>query len=53
MDERLREMERIQNAKEQDIARDGIPPLDPEGETVAKHKRFTFDIIETPVDPLR
>lgn len=53
MDERLRTMDMIQREKEKDIARDGIPPLDPEGETVAKHKRFTFDIIDTPVDPLR
>lgn len=53
MDERLREMERIQNSKEYDIAREGILPLNPEGVEIAKHKRFTFDIVETPVDPLR
>lgn len=28
-------------------------PLDPEGKALAEHKRFTFDVIETPVDPLR
>lgn len=52
-DKRLEEMEQIQNEKAQAIKRDGLPPLDPEGAAVAEHKRFTFDIVDTPTDPLR
>lgn len=46
-------MEAIMAQKERDIGRDGQPALDPEVETVAEHKRYTFDVIDTPVDPLR
>lgn len=35
------------------LIRKVLPPLDPEGKEIAKHKRETFDIIDTPVDPLR
>lgn len=28
-------------------------PLDEEGKALAEKKRFTFDVIVTPVDPLR
>ena len=28
-------------------------PLDDEGRALAEHKRFTFDVISVPVDPLR
>lgn len=46
-------MRAIQGTKEREI-KTGTPlPLDPEGTTLAEHKRFTFDVISTPVDPLR
>ncbi len=53
MERRLSDMDAIQTQKAKEIERDGMPPLDPEGVAVAEHKRFTFDIIDTPVDPLR
>lgn len=28
-------------------------PLDAEGKALAEHKRFTLDVVETPLDPLR
>ena len=41
------------DGKEQRARRQAAPSLDPEGKTLAKHKRETFDIVDTPVDPLR
>lgn len=49
----LKEMETIQNQKAKDIVKEELHPLNPEGGALAEHKRFTFDIIDTPVDPLR
>lgn len=46
-------MAQIMGQKERDIDREGQPPLDPEGKRLAEEKRFTFDIIDTPADPLR
>lgn len=46
-------METIQHEKARDIARDGQMPLDAEGSALAEAKRFTFDIVQTPTDPLR
>ena len=46
-------MEAIQRQKEQDIAADQLQPLNPEGRKLAEGKRFTFDIIAIPSDPLR
>ena len=43
----------IQDQKAKDLAGKAPHPLDPEGEALAEHKRFTFDIVATPVDPLR
>ena len=43
----------IQNQKAKEIEEKEPHPLDPEGVRMAEHKRFTFDIINTPVDPLR
>lgn len=43
----------IQKEKGKDIARQELQPLNPEGKKMAEHKRFTFDIIGTPIDPLR
>ena len=43
----------IQAQKKRDIERHGQPPLDDEGKALAEHKRFTFDVIDIPSDPLR
>lgn len=43
----------IQNQKEKDIAKRGQPVLDPEGIKVAEEKRYTIDIVDAPIDPLR
>lgn len=53
MEKRLEEMAAIMNEKGKEINDKALPPLDPEGKEVAKYKRETFDIIDTPVDPLR
>lgn len=49
----LNTMNEIQNQKELDIAAAQLQPLDPEGKKLAEGKRFTFDIIAIPSDPLR
>lgn len=49
----IRTMEQIQDQKKRDLAKENLIPLNPEGRRLAEHKRFTFDVIETPVDPLR
>lgn len=49
----LETMDEIMAQKDRDLAREGQPPLDPEHKRLAEKKRFTFDIIETPSDPLR
>lgn len=46
-------MDRIQRQKEADIAKAGLLPLDAEGQKLASGKRFTFDIVQIPTDPLR
>lgn len=46
----LKEMEAIQITKADEMNR---IPLDAEGKALAEHKRYTFDIVDTPVDPLR
>ena len=53
MEKRLEEMTAIMNEKSKEIDSKQLPPLDPEGEVLAKHKRETFDIVDTPVDPRR
>lgn len=53
MEKRLEEMSQIMNEQNKEIAGKQLPPLDPEGKTLAQHKRETFDIVDTPVDPLR
>lgn len=53
MDTRLNVMNVIQNEKSKEIEAEQVMPLDAEGQRLAEHKRFTFDIIDTPVDPLR
>lgn len=46
-------METIMVEKDKDIERHGQMELDAEGRRLAEEKRFTFDIVETPTDPLR
>lgn len=49
----LNEMTKIMDQKDRDIARNGQPQLDPETIKLAEQKRFTFDVITVPTDPLR
>ena len=49
----LNVMDAIQKEKEKEIIAKELMPLDPEGVTVAEHKRFTLDLVDTPTDPLR
>lgn len=49
----LTTMARIQNEKSKEVGLTELQPLNPEGIEMAKHKRFTFDIVDVPVDPLR
>lgn len=49
----LDKIKNIQTQKANDIAKKDQHALDPEGKRFAEHKRFTFDIIGVPVDPLR
>lgn len=51
--EQLQVMTQIMNQKIADIARNGQPQLDPETAELAEQKRFTFDVITVPTDPLR
>ena len=46
-------IDEIQRDKASELEKKEIQPLDPEGIKLAEHKRFTFDIVNTPVDPLR
>lgn len=43
----------IMKERDIEIVDDNLQPLDPEGVELAKHKRFTLDMVGTPVDPLR
>ena len=53
VEKRLEEMQSIMTEKDRELNGKQLPPLDPEGEELARHKRETFDIIDTPIDPLR
>lgn len=46
-------MRQIMEQKEADIAAQSQPVLDDETRALAGEKRFTFDVINIPVDPLR
>lgn len=46
-------MDTIQTQKERELADQELQPLDEEGIRMAEHKRFTFDVIDVPNDPLR
>lgn len=50
---RLKVMDQIQKEKEKEIEKQTLQPLDGEGTKMAEHKRFTFDIVDIPSDPLR
>ena len=49
----LNVMSAILSEKEKEVEREEQKALDAEGVAMAEHKRYTFDIIDTPVDPLR
>lgn len=53
MNDNLMVMTQIMEQKDRDLAAAGAPALDPETLTLAEGKRFTFDVISVPVDPLR
>lgn len=53
MKKSLDTMVKIQNEKATDLKKDEMKRLDHEGRYMAEHKRFTFDVIDIPVDPLR
>lgn len=43
----------IQAEKQKNVNSEAVPPIDPEIKYLAEGKRFTFDVITIPVDPLR
>ena len=49
----LNTMARIMSEKEKEIDAQELHALDAEGTVLAEGKRFTFDVITTPSDPLR
>ena len=49
----LETMAAIQAEKAKEIAAQEQQELDAEGRELAEGKRFTFDVISVPVDPLR
>lgn len=46
-------MRTIIDQKEKDIEASELQPMNPEGRYMAEHKRFTFDVVDVPTDPLR
>ena len=46
-------MNAIQEEREKELEVEELQPLDAEGKALAEHKRFTFDIVDIPNDPLR
>lgn len=46
-------MNQIQTQKERDMEGQPLTPLDTEGTKLAEEKRFTFDLVDIPIDPLR
>lgn len=49
----LNVMAAIQAEKDKEIAAQEAPALNAEGQVLGEGKRFTFDVIDTPSDPLR
>lgn len=46
-------MAKIMAEKDRELDREELLPLDPETALLAEGKRFTFDVVTTPSDPLR
>lgn len=53
MERDINVMNAIQQEKEMDIEREKAHALNPEGVSMAEHKRFTLDLVDVPTDPLR
>lgn len=57
MDKSLGVMKQIQERKAADIAREGLPPLTPEGKAMAEHCKYTIDnppaLVAKKADPKR
>lgn len=54
MEERdINVIDTIQRQKEKDLEGQEPQPLNEEGAKLAEEKRFTFDVINVPNDPLR
>ena len=53
MERDINVIDTIQREKEKDIQRERAHDLNPEGNTMAEHKRFTLDLVDIPTDPLR
>lgn len=53
MAKELEIMATIQNQKEKEIENEEPQELNAEGVALAEHKRFTFDVVDVPTDPLR
>ena len=57
MNKSLGIMKQIQEQKAADIAREGLPPLTPEGKAMAEHCKFTIDnppaLVAKKADPKR
>lgn len=49
----LEKISAIQDEKEREAGTQELKPLNPETKKLAEHKRFTFDVINVPTDPLR
>ena len=49
----LNTMEEIMARKDRELAAQPVPELTPEIRVLAEGKRFTFDIVDAPLDPLR
>jgi len=50
---RLETITAIMTEKNEEIEQNGLIPLDAEATALAEGKRFTFDVITIPSDPLR
>lgn len=53
MTDKLAVMTLIQAEKTKDMQKKDLMDLDAEGIAVVEHNRYTLDIVDTPVDPMR
>lgn len=53
MTDKLAIMTLIQEAKTREMQNKDLMDLDAEGIAVVEHNRYTLDIVDTPVDPMR